>query len=363
MSDKFSGITFAEQLVTPSDDAILHRAIVPDGILTGCAITYSGAVLTMGIGTLMLCGRMIRHAAAQSWSVADAGSGYARLVLTVDLSRTATKDTFDQVIDSIEYAASLDGFAPLVQSDINENGVIYQLAVCVVSLGSGGITGIVESAEPLDSGSLYAPAGFGLGTTRGTVERIVDLDRLVHTGWWNLSVPSADAVLFGVNFSRSTVSVNAYSADDATQTVTPLGTQIHLTRTRTGGQWGSWCIENPPMVPGVEYRSVELCAGNPVFVKRLAYTASNFTAELVKLPHEVEGLNMCLSAEAIWKRTDVDGDGWHFLPESDPSTGSADGHVEWVNGEHVVFRLGSTVRLRMSRSSEPVYVTLRYTKH
>ena len=147
MSLNFTGITFAEQKVTPSDDAIIRRAILPDGILTGCAISYSGTTLTMASGQLMVCGRQIRHPSAQNWAVVDATSGYARLVLTIDLTRTATKNSFDQIVESIEYATAVDGFPELEQSDINGAGVRYQVAACVVSLGTGGITGIVSQLE------------------------------------------------------------------------------------------------------------------------------------------------------------------------------------------------------------------------
>ena len=122
MSTNFSGVTFAQQRVTPIDDAIIRRAILPDGILTGCRLSYSGSTLTMAAGQMVICGRQIRHAASQNWAVVGATSGYARLLLTIDLTRTATKEVFDQVVDTIEYASSLDGFLALEQADINAAG-------------------------------------------------------------------------------------------------------------------------------------------------------------------------------------------------------------------------------------------------
>ena len=144
MSEFFSGITFPWQKVTPSDDAAIRRAVLADGILSGCALSYAGSTLTMGAGMLIACGRQFRHTAAQNWAVIGATSGYARLVLTIDVTRASTKDSFDQILDTIEYASSLDGFLQLKQNDINESGTIYQMAVCVVSLGAGGITGILH---------------------------------------------------------------------------------------------------------------------------------------------------------------------------------------------------------------------------
>lgn len=144
MSANFTGVTFAKQKVTPSYDGIIRRALLSDGTLTGCEMSYSGSTLTMSAGQLLLCGRQIVHPSTQNWAVTEQTSGFARLVLTIDLTRTSTKETFDQVVDSIQYATSVDGFTALEQTDINTTGTKYQVAACVVSLGTGGITGIVS---------------------------------------------------------------------------------------------------------------------------------------------------------------------------------------------------------------------------
>lgn len=157
MSAYFTGATFTNQRVAPSDDAIIRKAALQDGILSGCEFSYSGSTLTMTAGHLLACGRHFRHAAAQNWAVADATSGYARLLLTLDLTRSATKDAFDQVVDSIEYASALDGFPALTQADINESGTVYQVVACVVSLGIGGITGIVDQLGTSGSDSGDGP--------------------------------------------------------------------------------------------------------------------------------------------------------------------------------------------------------------
>jgi hypothetical protein len=147
MSANFVGVTFAKQSVSPSDDAIIRANVLTDGILQGCAISYSGSTLTMAPGQMLVAGRQIRHPAAQNWAIVDATSGYARLVLTIDLTRTATKDSFDQVVDSIEYSLSPDGFAALEQGAINDAGTRYQIVICVVALGVGGISGVVSQVS------------------------------------------------------------------------------------------------------------------------------------------------------------------------------------------------------------------------
>ena len=183
MSTNFSGVTFAQQRVTPIDDAIIRRAILPDGILTGCRLSYSGSTLTMAAGQMVICGRQIRHAASQNWAVVGATSGYARLLLTIDLTRTATKEVFDQVVDTIEYASSLDGFLALEQADINAAGTKYQIPICVVSLGAGGITGIVSQLEPASAGIL---GGLNFNLVGGVTQ---PADPKENTIWVNTDVP------------------------------------------------------------------------------------------------------------------------------------------------------------------------------
>lgn len=143
----FEGVTFANQHLAPADDAMVRRAILTDGILTGCDFSFSGVSLTMATGYLMLCGRQIHHTEPQNWDISGKTSGFARLLLTIDLSRTATEAEFDQVVDSIEYADTVGAFPPLVQEDINTSGTRYQVAACVVSLTAGGISGIVAQLD------------------------------------------------------------------------------------------------------------------------------------------------------------------------------------------------------------------------
>lgn len=197
MSTNFTGVTFAQQHVTPADDAIIRRSILTDGILSGCDLGYSGHTLTMGMGQLMICGRQIRHAVSQNWAVAGASSGFARLLLSIDLARTSNAEEFDQVVDTIEYAEAADSFAPLTLEDINSTGTVYQMVVCTVSLGAEGITGIVSQAEA-SSPSLgdksvllvYAPAGSKVTCAKGNViKQAVERDGLwrfnsLENGQW-----------------------------------------------------------------------------------------------------------------------------------------------------------------------------------
>lgn len=185
MSDFFKGVTFANQDVTPVDDAILRRRLISDGVLTGCELTYAGYTLTMASGYLIACGRQIRHPTVENWAISDATSGYARVLMTIDLTRTATEEVFDQINTSIEYATSKDGFSALIQDDVTATGSKYQLALAIVSLGTGGITGIASClAHARSYGSNYnlldnsdftnLVAQAGIGGNHGTIAYAAD---------------------------------------------------------------------------------------------------------------------------------------------------------------------------------------------
>lgn len=203
MSANFTGVTFPNQKVTPANDAVIRRAIFDDGILTGCDLSYSGSTLTMTAGQLMICGRQIIHPSSQNWAVTEATSGYARLVLTIDVTRTSTKDTFDQVVDEIQYATDANGFADLTTADINATGTRYQVAVCVVSLGPGGITGIASKLDMTEGGGaggklkVIALAGVAVTVTKGSKvkQKVADATGVamftgLETGTWTVTLPA-----------------------------------------------------------------------------------------------------------------------------------------------------------------------------
>lgn len=139
-----TGITFANQKITSSDDGRLYGAMLADGILTGCGITFAAATLSVAAGSLLIGTRELRTS-GETLSVTGATSGYARVIIDIDLTRAATKTSFEQAQFQIQYAASLDAFAALEQQDINTAGTHYQAVFCVLSLGTAGITGVVSS--------------------------------------------------------------------------------------------------------------------------------------------------------------------------------------------------------------------------
>ena len=101
MSIYLTGVTFKNAKVRPLDDAAVFASVVTDGIANGCELSIAGATLNLGAGNIIACGRNIKVPAAQAIAVTGASSGYARLVLTIDLS--ASED--QQIKLDMEYAS------------------------------------------------------------------------------------------------------------------------------------------------------------------------------------------------------------------------------------------------------------------
>lgn len=251
----FTGVTFAQQKVLPSDDAIIRRSILSDGILYGCELSYSGSTLTMAEGQMLICGRQIRHPSSQNWAVVDATSGFARLVLTVDMTKTSTKEVFEQVVDSIEYASAEDGFPDLEQTNVNVSGSRYQVVACVVSLGTGGITGIVSQLGPCEAtggGGLNFSVVGGLTQPADPKENTiwVETDAAITSYIFSATEPEEpeEGMVWFATGTASTVEFNALKKNGIQ--VYPLyakqyvgGTWVDVTaKSWQDGEWVDWIV-------------------------------------------------------------------------------------------------------------------------
>lgn len=140
-----NGVNFEAQEFTPSSDCAIWRRCVHDGILQGMAITVAGSGIKVAPGWIMAGGKELQLPTAITVPATEQLSGFARLVVNVDLSRTATEQSFQQGWIEIEYANSRNAFSSLVKGNLAGSGTVYQMVLCVVSLGSAGITGIVST--------------------------------------------------------------------------------------------------------------------------------------------------------------------------------------------------------------------------
>lgn len=114
-----------------------------------------------------------------------------------------------------------------------------------------------------------APDGYGLGAGGKYISNATlgSLDTIEASGWYNMSMTRTVTVC-GVTFAYAFMLVNAVDSNNANQILYPIvsGSPV-IVRTLYGGKWQPYEILNPPMKPGVEYRTIERYLGKPVYIK------------------------------------------------------------------------------------------------
>lgn len=140
-----------------------------------------------------------------------------------------------------------------------------------LNMGTNRITNVIAPVEEGDAVNRkyvdegFAPAGYGLGTTwPKNIASWDDLDAATKNGWYYLSASEAKN-LAGNSVRFALVHVFCKDAYYMRQVVYPAGTTTVIVRMASAGAWGEWECENPPLVPGVKYRTTERYNGYPVY--------------------------------------------------------------------------------------------------
>ena len=163
MSIYLTPVTFEGKHIAPSDDGAAWAACTTDGISSGCALTRSGSSLSMAIGKIIAAGRTARVDEAKSFTLS--GSGYDRLVLTIDLNKQASQ----QVALDLENSGTLGGFPALVQNDINNGSTKYQFVICIIDIAGSGIMWQCGRAHSRGYGLQVTLAAAGWSSNQQTV--------------------------------------------------------------------------------------------------------------------------------------------------------------------------------------------------
>ena len=188
----------------------------------------------------------------------------------------------------------------------------------------------------------FAPSGYGLGTSCVDVD---DWDNAIKNGKWKSAVNSPDGYMwygYTINYTDSYVVQHAFAIDTNQNCVK------HCIRVRSKGVRYPWEWINPPLLPGVEYRTTERWNGKPVWKSLTKITG---------LPNNAYGTyNLAASfcehmvgKHISYERTD----GANFL--------------EYVEAGQIYFGNYSTPYIVFNKtqadlSSMTAYVTLCYTK-
>lgn len=128
------------------------------------------------------------------------------------------------------------------------------------------------------SPSAFAPSGYGLGSSIKKISGVASLNAATANGWYYVSdINSETEVMQGVYFGYALLHVTGVDAYHVKQLLYPAGTSYVLQRTMNATVWEPWEIDNPPMYPGVEYRTTERWNGKPVYKQAFEFTMPNNT--------------------------------------------------------------------------------------
>lgn len=108
-----------------------------------------------------------------------------------------------------------------------------------------------------------APAGYGLGLEAGSY--VDDCDKATAFGLYSVSYASANNPLN----AYGSLLVLPHNDTEKCQILNSSYNKSILIRYETGGVWGEWEWVNPPMIPGVEYRTTERWNGKAVYAKMI----------------------------------------------------------------------------------------------
>lgn len=140
MSVNLTGVTFYGQQVTDVDHATLQNSVLTDGIVSGCAITYSGLNVTVAPGRLIACGREVRLDNSGTLEL-ESSHAYARIKLVINMAANNIASL------QVDYTnGNNDSFPSLTQENINENGTVYEVPICILSMSNNAISAIAYTA-------------------------------------------------------------------------------------------------------------------------------------------------------------------------------------------------------------------------
>lgn len=131
------------------------KSILSDGIISGCALTFTSTSITVGVGHFVASGGVVEIDVAETTNLLDPiANGYVRLKYQWDISQVPSSTVNTQGSFTYDYSATLAGFAALTKNDINAASAtsgIYETEIAVYTMVSSNCTALVRSMLAVSS--------------------------------------------------------------------------------------------------------------------------------------------------------------------------------------------------------------------
>ena len=138
-------VTYANQTVTPTNDAIIYeKAVDQNGIFYGCNVTVTSNNVNITGGYGLVCGReFVINSDSIAVTLAPSGTLEGRLYVRLDL---ADADAPIQLL-----TATGNTLPPLVQDDdVNYTNGTYEMELATFTVGVSSLSDVVETFETIE---------------------------------------------------------------------------------------------------------------------------------------------------------------------------------------------------------------------
>lgn len=169
-----------------------------------------------------------------------------------------------------------------------------------------------------------APAGYGIG---GTVKHVATFDGVDSAGWYSKWF-NEDEVPTGAAHGSLTFRTGIYGSPEYFEVIMPVSWTLNdysvlseIRKRRDGDNWTPWEWVNPPMIPGIEYRTTERWNGKAVYTKMVETTW--VTDGYIIVPFSSGTMSVPIEWTGMLKINDTDG---YALPCGD------DYYIEGASG-------------------------------
>lgn len=212
------------------------------------------------------------------------------------LSAEELKAKFDQGPKALKEYIN-DQLVPAVREleRVVDPGMAYGLDATLSVSGRAADAGAVGTAL-----AGKAPAGYGLGGSAVSFN-VININDMKSNGWFYTSTAYGyyigNTPLYYINLRvDSWIDCAGYAC--ATQTIFMETIQVKRT---FRDNWGEWEWVNPPMIPGVEYRTTERWNGKAVYVQMLNFGAlPNSTAKVMDVSVSGATMVQCIDLGGIF---------------------------------------------------------------